>query len=512
MRALPWIALAALATAVFVNFDFLSVSSTMADNADVLFSEDIARGLNAGDRLFDWRLSQVPYLFPDIALARLIAYAGAAVGDVAAWYSVIYGLLVLSLVFALARLAGADPWPVCSAVGLLYLVGYFGVDLGDHIAVHFGLIGEHCGALVPIILATSFFWVSLHGDGTRSRLAAAGFFATLLAGIISDSLVTLMLLPPLVGYLSWLFFRGMAPRERLLLLAGAVVLAVVGGRLFSYANPFPTDREFLRVILARIPGYSVPSVKSFAADLAYYTTHSYLSAAILLLTISSWLCCLQYCWSGRHGLPLLLSLIVVYAVPAVIFSQLLFGLYDGVGTVRQWAPVTFLALISGAIVATAQWPVGSRHLSTATVMLTAAITGHFVLEMRGRATAWPRLFTPLADCMESSGLPDGWVYVADYWLSRPIRMFSGGKFAAVPVSGTEVFTNQANVKAIRRARPAYFVTGYSIEPVDLIREFGTPRATLCNLKLPHGQQVSVMDYSDNKAFKEKFRAASEAAY
>src|SRR6478735_12724945 len=61
---------ASLFFSIAISSHLLPLHDTLLYNADVLFIEDVARNLNAGGKLFEWRLTQAPYLFPDIAIAR----------------------------------------------------------------------------------------------------------------------------------------------------------------------------------------------------------------------------------------------------------------------------------------------------------------------------------------------------------------------------------------------------------------------------------------------------------
>jgi hypothetical protein len=122
---------------------------------------------------------------------------------------------------------------------------------------------------------------------------------------------------------------------------------------------------------------------------------------------------------------------------------------------------------------------------------------------RGKLPA-DNVFAGFAACMERESLPAGWLYASDYWVSRPVRLLSQGRFGMVPYNGV-VFTNQSNLKWIRSATPRYAITGYDLTEADLVRRFGLPRATFCDMQLGNGVPVKVLDYSDNEQFKASIR-------
>src|SRR5262249_12210832 len=84
------------AWALLTNFGSLPWKHLLFENADVLYFEHIARDLNDGGNLLDWRLTQAPYLVPDIAGARLLALFHWPIGYVGALYQVLLGIALVA--------------------------------------------------------------------------------------------------------------------------------------------------------------------------------------------------------------------------------------------------------------------------------------------------------------------------------------------------------------------------------------------------------------------------------
>jgi hypothetical protein len=507
-------ALAVLATFIVLTFDYLPIRSLMADNADVLFAEEIGRALNAGGDLFDWRLSQVTYLFPDILFARVLAALGVGVGHVAAAFQILFGACLAALIFAAARSCRVRAAAPLSMAALLYSSAFVGNSIVNPIAVHFGLIGEHSGMLLAVLPALLCFLQLMQGEWQRRRLAAAcfGLFASVFLGVISDSLAAIITLPPMAIFLSHAWRTCPHERERTKVIGWTIGLAVLAGKLFSFINPFPQDREYLHQIRARLPDAILPSIKTFVSDLFHYGTHSPLAGALLILTISGYAACIgSLRRRGVNGPVALMALTVVTGLPLVIGLQVGLGIYDSIALARHWAPMVFLTVVLGTMVAIADRPRIAEGTSLLVIIMAIGLSAELGREMRkqiGHVRPTP-LFADLVACMQRDGRP-GWLYISDYWISRPVRLYSNERFGAVPFVGESVLSTQADVRAIRRAHPEYLITGYSIAADPFVARFGQPRAVICNV-IAAGQQVKILDFSNSEAFKAYARSKSEAA-
>lgn len=514
MRAAKYssaLALAALAAFIYASFDYLPIRSIMADNADVLFAEDIARDLNAGGRVFDWRLSQVTYLFPDIFIARLLAVVGVAPGGIGAAYQIVFGALLLALLYALCRLSRVDAWTPLSIATLLYLSAFIGDTISNPVTVHFGLIGEHSGMLIQVLSALICFSMLVREEAPEA-LACAGLFAAVFLGVISDSLAPIITLPPLVLFGAIAYRDRWLPADRLASAAATVGLGVLFGKLFSYLNPFPQDREFLHLVRAQLPGSILPSIQAFAFDLLYYASHSAISAALLVITILLYgVCARSIAKRGLRRPVGLLALTVVVSLPLTITLQLGLGLYGGIALARHWAPAVFLAVALGAIVMMSDSPRIRKNASAIVLIAAIALAGELAREMASRkGQLRPQgLFADLVKCLETHGRP-GWIYIGDYWISRPVHVYTGGKFGVVPFEGDAVFSNQSNLRDIRSAAPEYLITGYKMSAEPFRRSFGEPRAVVCKVTAA-GYNVEILDYSNSEPFKAYARSKATIA-
>ncbi|MCA1455363.1 hypothetical protein I6F35_19435 [Bradyrhizobium sp. BRP22] len=503
--------LAAVAQCIYVVADLMPTWPLMSNNSDVLFVEDIARDLNGGGRLFDWRLSQVTYIFPDILIARLLAYLGAGATKISVLFQALFPVVLLPLVFALAKGCRADARAATIFAGFIYLLTYTGELDRDFIAVHFGLIGFHTGALIPAIAAICFAGLLVRVDGPSS-VGIAGVFVSLFLGLISDSLVGAITLPPLAIWLLLLWRRRPEKRRHVLAAATAILLAVIFGRIFSILNPFPQDREYLAAAFAAMPHSSFQSIRVFVTDLATYTATSKVSAALLLLTLASFGLSLRHLLFSRGiNMSTLLALTVVISTPAVIALDLILGIYVSIASSRHWAPAVYLAIVSGPIILS----IDRRSALVPAVVLASGLllSGQFVVGMAGSRGKLPaeNVFAGFAACMEQQRLPQGWLYISDYWMARPVRMLSHGRFGLVPYLDG-VFSNQSNLRWIRSATPRYAIAGFGLAESNLVHRYGPPRATFCDMQLGNGATVKVLDYSDNEDFKTSIRREVVAAY
>ncbi len=502
---------------LLVNLQLLPIYATMMNNADVLFIEDAARGLQSGGNLFDWRLTQAPYIFPDIFAAWLLVLLGVGVGKVAVVYHVLYGGALCACAAILTRLSQSSRFlVVCSAV-LLYAASYFGGLSQDAIGLYFGLIGHHSGVALPVmaaLMATMLYMQRRVADVWSLGL----LFVAVFLGVISDSIVLLAILPCLTLYLLLALWRGAEPRRRLLHLLAFAFAAALLGKAFSFTNPFPQDQEFMRWVLGQFPKLTLDSVKKFPEDFAHYMWHSRASALIALAYLTSLLVAARHLWAAvRKQAPVdsatLLSLFVIISPLLTIVVQIVIGLYGSIDSSRQWAALLYIATVCGPLIAARHEP-NRRRIYAILLVLTMLLLLHVTIALHKKKGETPniRYYAELIDCMEKT-LPSGWLYIADYWAARPIRFYSEGRFGVVPFSGLAVpFTNAGNVALIRKAAPRYVITGYSIDYAETVKTFGTPKAEYCAVPVQGVGTMRVLDYGDNQAVMNSLQEKAAKAY
>lgn len=503
---------------IAVSSHLLPLNTTLYNSADVLFIEDVARDLNAGGNLFDWRLTQAPYLFPDIAVARILAALAPGVGDVGVYFHALFGVAMVALVFWLCRLCRVAAFVPVLSTAVLYSTTYIGGLTGDAIPVYFGLIGHHCGVLVCILLAFAaviLFVERKTGDAASLSLLYFSAFA----GVISDSLFAVAFVPVLFAYVLLALIRREMPASSAARLIGVTLLAVVLGKAFGYANPFPQDREFMQIILAQFPSLTANSFKNFGKDFVQYVLAVRLSAFIAAAYLVSAVAALVQLVSVVRGnrpaaSPMnLLALFVLIAAPVTILLQNIVGLYGSIDSSRQWAGIVFASIAFGAMLVVHLLPAHLRMhklLLGAVQVILIFHTSKALAQNKG-VTRDESHVMPLVTCMKASGLPQGWFYVADYWVARPLRLYSGGAFGVMAYSGLVPFFNASNIVDARKAVPRFIIAGISMPYKEVVSRFGPPRAEYCPTSL-NGSELKVLDYSESPAALEFLRNNAIKAY
>jgi hypothetical protein len=119
--------------------------------------------------------------------------------------------------------------------------------------------------------------------------------------------------------------------------------------------------------------------------------------------------------------------------------------------------------------------------------------------------------------MKENQLPAGPFYISDYWLARPIRMYSDGTFLVSPYHGGSAdhrptpFTNASNINHARQSSPRYVITGFVMTEQNTVKLFGKPSAEYCKLSI-NGEEVKVLDYSQNTIAEDYFREQAIKSY
>jgi hypothetical protein len=95
-------------------------------------------------------------------------------------------------------------------------------------------------------------------------------------------------------------------------------------------------------------------------------------------------------------------------------------------------------------------------------------------------------------------------------------MYSDHKYGVVSIDGwsralPRLYTFTSNIKKIRKATPEYLITGYSVNEAEIISLFGKPKAEYCTMVF-QGQNVKIMDFTDNSKFKNHFKEEAGKSY
>lgn len=503
---------------IAVNLQYLPVHGTFVANADVLFIEDVARSLNAGSYLQDWRLTQAPYLFPDILLARLLAHAGAGTAAVAVHYHAIFGVLLAACVFWLCLLARVKPLVPVATTALLYSLSYTGGLGGFPMAMYFGLIGHHAGVMLPlaVALAASAMYFRQQ-DGGAATLAL--LFCAVFLGVISDSLLLAAFFPMAFVFSLLLAWRQETTLARLGTWWGFLACAAILGKAYGLAIPFPQDREFMQWVLHQFPSLTVASLRKFPRDFLSAVRSSPVAALIALLFLASAAAAVRHLLRLRRAeasaatVQTLLAVFILVSPLTVIAAQLVIGLYGGMDSTRQWLPVVFVAIAGGAILACADAGRPQRFVLPAlcgvalvfSLATVAALAGN-----KGR-TAPPNPYAALVECMDREAAPEGWRYIADYWIARPVRLFSEGRYGAVAYGATVPFTNASNLAWTRKAAPEFVITGSSVDKAGTIARLGEPSGSFCAMAVG-GYTVEILDYRKSGNARQVLREQAANAY
>jgi hypothetical protein len=495
--------------AFFLNFNFhLSpLYHMLFYNSDALFIEDVARDLNAGGNLFEWRLTQAPYIFPDIFAARLLVPFTSKIGQTSLYYLIAFGLALVCLLGWICRILKLRPFFPVLLAWIVYSSVFTGNSTGDEISTYFGLLGFHSGILIPILVSIAAALLFLQGNpGKPTSLLLMFLFVFL--GVLSDSLVAVALLPPLFLFALICWWKKEGPLSKVNTVFGVTLFASVLGKAFGYTNPFPQDREFMRRILSSFISPPLVALKKFLSDMLRQFANSLVFDIIAILFVIACVFALYHLIAvmrskaAANTSTTLLSLFVIVSPMVVIIIQISIGLYVLIDLSRQWAPLIYLSIVFGGVIAAKQFPLNQKHhkifLAALTLAFIALATKTFYAN-KGRTLETNR-FVSLAECMKENGLPTGSLYIADYWLARPLRLHSEGAFRVSPYFAWAPFTNASNILHSRNAHPRFIITGISIDYNEVINRFGEPDAEYCKMNVI-GHELQVLDFSSNEQVK-----------
>jgi hypothetical protein len=489
----------------------------MINNSDVLFIEDVARDLNAGGDLYNWRLTQAPYIFPDIFLARIISIFAEEPGTVGIYYHIIFGLLIALMLYLFTKSITKNPFLLPSFALGIYFISYYGLSSGDVISMYFGLIGHHSGIIIPIILA-SFSLVYFFNE--KKSLGIILIFISTFIGTLSDSLVAAAMLPPLLTFALILYYNKNCELSNAIQLFTICFSAVVIAKIFGYMNPFPQDREFMSFVLNNFPNWTLQSIHKFVNDLTSYATKSIISLLILILYITSLIISFIFLfrrgkvWNKVDFLPIFLALFIITSPVSVIAVQLFIGLYGSIDSSRQWAPLIYLSIVYGYLIYVNQFKNSFIYskIIIIIVFLTPLVIVTPIMHKNKGIISDPNNFKKIVKCMADENLPEGALYIADYWIARPIRFYSNGLFDVSPYGGgLQPFTNASNVSKARMAQPRFVITGHAVDYNLILNKYGAPRQEYCKIDVV-GVQLRILDYSENDFAIQDLRSKAIKSY
>lgn len=514
-----------LALVVAFHFHLLPLDEIFTHNADSMYSQEVARDLNSGGSVFDWHMPQAPYFFPDLFLARLFEPISQEVGDVARYYHAVLGLLLLFLAAWLCKILEISVAPVVFSAATVYSTTYFGELSGDRISIYFGLINHHsgCSLIVLLVFVLSFLYIKSHG-GQKYHLLF--IFVVMVLGVISDSLVSLALLPPVFLYCAIVFLKSSSRFASVLQVLAVMFLATVFAKILGLAIPFPQDRAYFGFLLGHFPQGLLRSTSLFAQDFLQFFTKSALSAFLFICYLASYVVSakqISMMFQDRcsSDSPLvLLSFFVLLSPVLVIVFQVSLGIYLGVQFSRQWAPLVYLSIVFGVVIY-CSWSKRSERLIRYIIAVVLLVFLYHLFSATKQSNEFekPRntIFN-LIECMRENHLPTGSLYIADYWLSRPIRLLSDGEYE---VSSYSLFiggpmTRSENVVKMRKATPHFVITGGGVPYKPIRKRFGLPGAEICEMRLVAPRlpgrgledqiNVKILDYRENAEVREQLRA------
>jgi hypothetical protein len=493
------------------NFEFLPVYHEIMNSSDILFIEDVAKFLNSGGRLFDWRLTQAPYYFPDIFLARIFTWLDPRIGQASVYYQAANGLMLLGMFYWICRLSYVKPLFALMVAAILYLFSYIGPMSGDSIANYYGIIGCHSGVNISILFAIA--GVMLYSqESSNKTLPLMMVFISVFIGTVSDSLVAFATFPFISVYAGLCWKQQELSKVEAIKLVLVTFFALLMAKGFGYTVPFPQDLSFLRHTLHGLPESMFSSVIRFPMDFIKVFFRSPISALLALLYFGA--CAISIIhlldvWHSKQNAQsniTLLSLFILISPLLVIFMQISLGIYQDLGHTRQWSPLIYLAIIFGSIIVSAKYNIQMPRLKIALALILFVILIQSTIKLSQHRYMIPKesVYATLASCMKAQHLPVGPYYAADYWSARPVRMYSGNTFGILPVAGLKAYSQSADVASMRTTTPHYIITGHSVSEAALVEQFGKPAAEYCT-DIFSNNRTKVLDYSNNVKFKEYFR-------
>jgi len=494
---------------IFISLQYLPIYDIFINNGDILLIEYVARSLNAGSDLLSWRLTQAPYLFPDIFIARILAALNLPAGQIAIYYHAIFGIIALTLISWLCKLSKISATTPILFAALVYSFSYYGLLSSDIISVYFGLIGNHSGNIIPTLLCIISTILFFQNKSLEAPIFLL-LFSSLFLGTISDSLIILAFIPFTTLFILLCLIKKEETLPRTLAFFSVMLSAIILGKMYSFITPFAQDRDFFKFIIARLSSSTVElSVKLFARDFVYYFFKSYISALIAVMFFSSFTLSLIQLISvmrtkNTFKTPVIfLSLFVIISPLIVIFTQIGLGIYGSASHSRQWSPLIYLAIVFGIIILlnkfeSKKWIVQASITVLAAlllILLTKALSHN-----RG-VTRDNNVFSSFIACMKENHLPTGAYYMSDYWPEIPIRLYSNNEFLVIAANRFfDIWTPGSDVAQDRKISPKFIITGYDIDEKNVIKKLGSPEKIYCRMDIA-GNKMSILDYSHNEKVK-----------
>lgn len=501
---------------ILITFQYLPIASFLKFNADVLYIADIAGYLNNGGSLFDWRLTQAPYLFPDILVARIMTLFGINVLDVAIIYQVVYPILLLIVVAAIMNMMNIKsyfPVLILASLEIASIISNF--QNGDITAFMF-LIGFHSGVILSTLLFILMFLFYVRYNNIQALVA---LFVIIFISGISDSLFLIItgiatLFVNVISLKRNAKFGNVCKNLLIIWLFG-----LIAAKLFSYVNPFPQDREFLGKYLAMFPHLIIPAFKNFYRDLIEFSSKNILALYLLIVVFCTTIFNIKKLLLSLSCENLKLELIFFYficfvSLPLIIFIQIIFGLYDDIYSARHWAPLIFLTCLPLLINFNGIKFRFKVLVISLNLLFLVLLTFNYISLMRMQVGRTPPIshFSPFIDCL-SNKIKLGDELISDYWIARPIRMFSEGKIWVNPyLAPNFLFTNASNVARIRQTNPKHIIVGGALSEEGVRARFGSPTSVFCSMTLNNGYGLKVFDYSDNDGALNLLKSDADHAY
>jgi hypothetical protein len=516
----------------------LHTNALWQDHADTLIVEMVGRDLASGGSFLDWRLTQAPYLLPDIAAAMFVAPLADAgqVGKLVQFALLAVGALAWH---RLARRLGLASWASLLIAALfcaLYALSFVHVELRSTAALYFGLPGHHSSiaATIPIALLCV---LRIHDDSVRlgeyqsdkssrpwSFLPAALCWLLLVGLTLSDGSFSVafigpaMLLLALGAILAWR--KGevdwTAQATCSALLAGVLVAA----EAFHRALPFPQKNEFFKFIVQRVksdfPAIPLASARGIAVapfespvTFGLYCLAG-LSTLVLIYTLSRREPAAERSTaSGRSGVTGTLLLALLAGVALLPFSQIVLGLWVGPDAVRQFA-WTLVALPLLAAILLLNWRPRFGTVVTACTTVVIALSVTWIV-LDNRHPPYQSRFAGLAACLLNSH-PTGFHFVGDFWDVLPLTAHSQGRLSGLVVAGSPAsptpFTNGQKITRLRLLEPTFALVKPGAHAQGFVDSFGMPsEREHCG-----NSELELWDYGANETFRRTFRQLASRAY
>jgi len=506
------------------------------DHADTLIIEMVARDLLAGGSILDWRLTQAPYVFPDIALATI---AAPFVGDGQVGKLVQFALLFIGapLWYALARRLGVSTLPsllVGAFFCALFALGFLHTELNSNAALYLGLPGHHSSlsAMLPLALLCTFSLTSAcfqpeqngHSAITWRRVVEIAVSWTALTALVtSDGTLDIVLLGPAVLLCSLLAVVSGLRRQAGL---GSYVFAAVGlstvvlaSELLHGGLPYPQKSEFFRFMLQRvkIDFPSIPIASAIGLGKAPFESWGTFVLVCASALAFCWLLLNQVRrgptgrWIGAAPTPTTMQDLAisgfVIGVALLPVVQIALGMWTGLEAYRQvsWAMLSLMVLAAIALLRSGRL----ASIAFIAVVTFVLATVAAVVVAGNRRTSYESRYARVVSCLEKS-YPAGIDLVGEFWDVLPLTAHSHGKFTGLafadPLRSPVAFTNGQKISRLRSLRPTVAVLRPGSSPDAYRAFFGAPGEVLdCDGQL-------FLDYSGSEPFKARFSDLATRAY